>query len=54
MKGIALTLHQIIKFVIPRGEETLYEDQVAAKQCSLTIVSIKAVMKEVQLIEKET
>ena len=26
IKGVASTLHQIIKFVTPRGEETLYGD----------------------------
>ena len=46
-------MHQVIKFVTPRGEETLYGDQVAAKQCYLATVSTKATMKEVQLIEKE-
>ena len=31
MKGVTSMLHQIFKFVIPRGAETLYGDQVAAK-----------------------
>ena len=35
------------------AEETLYGDQVAAKQCYLAIVSTKATMKEVQLVEEE-
>ena len=43
-------LHQIIKFVAPKGEETLSGDQVAAKLCYLAIVCTKATMK-VQLIE---
>ena len=28
MKGVASTLHQVIKFVTPKGEKTLYGDQV--------------------------
>ena len=53
MKGVASTLHQVIKFASPRGEETLYGDQVAAKQCYLATVFTKVAMKEVQLIEEE-
>ena len=53
MKGVASTLQQVIKFVTPQSEETLYGDQVAAKQCYLAIVSIKAAIQEVQLIEEE-
>ncbi|GFS32686.1 hypothetical protein Acr_00g0024030 [Actinidia rufa] len=53
MKGVASTLHQAIKFANPRGEETLYGDQVAAKQYYLATVSTKVTMKEVQLIKKE-
>ncbi|XP_057461870.1 uncharacterized protein LOC130752096 [Actinidia eriantha] len=41
MKGVASTLHQAIKFVLPRGEEAIYGDQVAAKQCYLATVSTK-------------
>ena len=51
MKVVAFTLHQVIKFSIPRGKETLYEDQVAAKQCYLATISTKAAMKEVQIIK---
>ncbi|GFS44377.1 hypothetical protein Acr_00g0089970 [Actinidia rufa] len=36
-----------------RGEENLYKDQVAAKQCYIATISTKAAMKEVQLIEEE-
>ena len=46
------TLHLVIKFASPRGEETLYGDQVAAKQCYPGKVSTKTAMKEVQLIEE--
>ncbi|GFZ11339.1 hypothetical protein Acr_22g0007370 [Actinidia rufa] len=53
MKGVASTLYQTIKFATPRGKETLYENQVAIKQCYLATVSIKATMKEVQLIAEE-
>ena len=53
MKGVASTLYQEIKFATPQGEETIYGDQVAAKQCYLATVSTKAAMKEVQLIEAE-
>ncbi|GFS43551.1 hypothetical protein Acr_00g0085730 [Actinidia rufa] len=53
MKGVASTLHQAIKFVTPRGEEAIYEDQVAAKQCYLATVSTKAVVKEVQMVEED-
>ena len=28
MQGVASMLHQVIKFVTPRGENTLYGDQV--------------------------
>ena len=42
MKGVTSTLHQAIKFVTPRGEEAIYGDQVAAKQCYLATVSTKA------------
>ena len=48
MKGVASTLHLVIKFATPRGEGTLYRDQVAAKQCYLATVSTKVAMKEVQ------
>ncbi|GFY97881.1 hypothetical protein Acr_12g0004220 [Actinidia rufa] len=53
MKGVASTLHQAIKFVTPRGEEAIYGDQVAVKQCYLAIVSTKAAMKEVQMVEED-
>ncbi|GFZ19655.1 hypothetical protein Acr_28g0003600 [Actinidia rufa] len=52
MKGVASTLHQAIKFLTPRGEEAIYGDQVAAKQCYLATVSTKMAMKEVQMIEE--
>ncbi|GFZ00954.1 hypothetical protein Acr_14g0005890 [Actinidia rufa] len=52
MKGVASTLHQAIKFLTPRGEEAIYGDQVAAKQCYLDTVSTKMAMKEVQMIEE--
>ncbi|GFZ01188.1 hypothetical protein Acr_14g0008230 [Actinidia rufa] len=54
MKGVASTLHQAIKFLTPRGEETIYGDQVVAKQCYLATVSTKMAMKEVQMIEENT
>ncbi|XP_057488466.1 uncharacterized protein LOC130774448 [Actinidia eriantha] len=53
MKGMASTLHQAIKFVMPRGEETIYGDQVAAKQCYLAMVSTKTAVKEVQMVEED-
>ncbi|GFS41376.1 hypothetical protein Acr_00g0073960 [Actinidia rufa] len=53
MKGVASTLYQVIKFATLRGEETLYRDQVIAKQCYLATISTKAAMREVQLVEKE-
>ncbi|GFS36525.1 hypothetical protein Acr_00g0046500 [Actinidia rufa] len=53
MKGVASTLHQVIKFTNPRHEETLYRDRVAAKQCYLATISTKAAIKKVQLIEEE-
>ncbi|GFY92612.1 hypothetical protein Acr_08g0010080 [Actinidia rufa] len=53
MKGVASTLNQVFKFAGPRGEKILYGDQVAAKQCYHAIVSTKATMKEVQLVEEE-
>ncbi|GFS42838.1 hypothetical protein Acr_00g0081980 [Actinidia rufa] len=53
MKGVASTLHQAIKFLTPRGEEAIYGNQVAAKQCYLATVSTKAAMKEVQMIEED-
>ncbi|GFZ11224.1 hypothetical protein Acr_22g0006220 [Actinidia rufa] len=53
MKGIASTLHQVIKFATRRGEEAIYGDQVAAKQCYLAIVSTKAAVKEVQMVEED-
>ncbi|GFY91124.1 hypothetical protein Acr_07g0013200 [Actinidia rufa] len=53
MKGVASTLHQAIKFVMPRCEEAIYRDQVAAKQCYLTTVSTKAAVKEVQMVEED-
>ena len=53
MKGAASTLPQVIKFANPRGEDTLYGDQVASKHCYLTMISNKVAMKEVQLIEEE-
>ncbi|GFZ00952.1 hypothetical protein Acr_14g0005870 [Actinidia rufa] len=54
IKGVASTLHQAIKFLTPRGEETIYGDQVVAKQCYLATVSTKMAMKEVQMIEENT
>ncbi|GFZ04686.1 hypothetical protein Acr_17g0002580 [Actinidia rufa] len=54
IKGMASTLHQAIKFLTPRGEETIYGDQVVAKQCYLAIVSTKMARKEVQMIEENT
>ncbi|XP_057482002.1 uncharacterized protein LOC130768918 [Actinidia eriantha] len=53
MKGVAFTLHQAIKFVTPRGEEAIYGDQVAAKQCYIATVSTKAAVKEVQMVEDD-
>ncbi|GFZ02352.1 hypothetical protein Acr_15g0009600 [Actinidia rufa] len=53
MKGVASTLHQAIKLLTPRGEEAIYGDQVAAKQCYLATVSTKMAMKEVQIIEED-
>ncbi|GFZ01023.1 hypothetical protein Acr_14g0006580 [Actinidia rufa] len=53
MKRVASKLHQVIKFATPRGKETLYGDQVIAKQCYLPIESTKAAMREVQLVEEE-
>ncbi|GFS42094.1 hypothetical protein Acr_00g0078070 [Actinidia rufa] len=53
MKRVASTLHQAIKFVTPRGEEAIYRDQVAAKQCYLATVSTKAAVKEVQMVEED-
>ncbi|GFZ05416.1 hypothetical protein Acr_17g0009880 [Actinidia rufa] len=53
MKEVASTLHQAIKFVTPRGEEAIYEDQVVAKQCYLATVSTKAAVKEVQMVEED-
>ncbi|GFY99310.1 uridine kinase-like 4 [Actinidia rufa] len=53
MRGVAFTLHQVIKFATLEVRKTLYGDQVAAKQCYLATISTKATMKEVQLIEKE-
>ncbi|GFS40182.1 hypothetical protein Acr_00g0066980 [Actinidia rufa] len=53
MKGVASTLHQAIKLLTPRGEEAIYGDQVAAKQCYLAIVSTKMAMREVQMIEED-
>ncbi|XP_057478211.1 uncharacterized protein LOC130765726 [Actinidia eriantha] len=47
MKGVASTLHQAIKFVTSRGEETIYGDQVAAKQFYLATVSTKMAVREV-------
>ncbi|XP_057501720.1 uncharacterized protein LOC130785552 [Actinidia eriantha] len=52
MKGVASTLHQAIKFVMPRGEEAIYGDQVAAKQCYLATVSTKVAVKKVQMVEE--
>ena len=40
--GVAFTLHQVINFAAPKGEETFYGDQIAVKQCYLTTVSVKA------------
>ncbi|GFZ00158.1 hypothetical protein Acr_13g0015570 [Actinidia rufa] len=54
MKGVASTLHQAIKFLMPRGEETIHGDQVVTKQCYLATVSTKTAMKEVQMIEENT
>ncbi|GFZ14402.1 hypothetical protein Acr_24g0005920 [Actinidia rufa] len=53
IKGVASTLHQAIKFVTPQCEEAIYGDQVAAKQCYLPIVSTKAAVKEVQMVEED-
>ncbi|XP_057489449.1 uncharacterized protein LOC130775334 [Actinidia eriantha] len=53
MKGVASTLHQAIKFVTPRGDEVIYGDQVAAKQCYLATVSTKVAVKEVQMVEED-
>ncbi|XP_057510747.1 uncharacterized protein LOC130793111 [Actinidia eriantha] len=53
MKGVAFKLHQAIKFVTPRGEEAIYGDQVAAKQCYLATVSTKTAVKEVQMVEED-
>ncbi|GFZ05420.1 hypothetical protein Acr_17g0009920 [Actinidia rufa] len=53
MKAVAFTLHQAIKFVTPRGEEAIYGDQVATKQCYLAIVSTKSTVKEVQMVEED-
>ena len=53
MKGVAVTLHQVTKFANHRGEETLLLRSRKAKQCYLAMVSTKAAMKEVQLIEEE-
>ena len=53
MKGVVSTLHEVIKFTTPRGEKTLYGDQVAAKECYLATISTKATMKELQLVEEE-
>ncbi|GFS35504.1 hypothetical protein Acr_00g0040230 [Actinidia rufa] len=46
-------LHQVIKFANRLGEETLYGDQIAAKQYYLATITTKATMKKVQLIEEE-
>ncbi|GFZ21140.1 hypothetical protein Acr_29g0003020 [Actinidia rufa] len=53
VEGMVSTLYQVIKFATFYREETLYGDQVAAKQCYLAAVSIKAAMKEVHLVEEE-
>ncbi|XP_057493157.1 uncharacterized protein LOC130778645 [Actinidia eriantha] len=53
MKGVASTFHQAIKFLTHRGEEAVYGDQVAAKQCYLDTVSTKVAMKEVQIIQED-
>ncbi|GFY88776.1 hypothetical protein Acr_06g0007160 [Actinidia rufa] len=53
MKGVASTLHQAIKFLTPRGEEAIYGDQVAAKQCYLATVSTKVAVKEVQMVKED-
>ncbi|GFS31847.1 hypothetical protein Acr_00g0019520 [Actinidia rufa] len=53
MKGVVSTLHQAIKFVTPKGEEAIYRDQVATKQCYLATVSTKAAVKEVQMVEED-
>ena len=45
-------LHQIVKFVTSKGEETLHRDQVAAKQCYLALLCTKATIKA-QLTEEE-
>ncbi|GFY98393.1 hypothetical protein Acr_12g0009340 [Actinidia rufa] len=45
MKGVASTFHQAIKFLTLRGEEAIYGDQVAAKQCYLATVLTKMAMK---------
>ena len=53
MKGVASTLHQVVKFLTPRGEETIYGDQVAAKQCYLATVLTKAALRDVQMVEED-
>ena len=53
MRGVASTLHQVIKFITPRGVEAVYGDQVAAKQCYLATVSTKAAVKEVQMVQED-
>ena len=53
MNMVAFTLHQVIKFAILKGEETLYGNQVDAKQCYLATRSTKAVVKEVQVVKEE-
>ena len=46
-------LHQVIKFTTPRGEETIYGDEVVAKHYYLAMVSIKKTMKEVKIVVEE-
>ena len=53
MKCIALTLDQVIRFAIPRGEEVLYRDQISAQQCYVATMKTKSATEIVELIEKE-
>ena len=53
MKGVTSRLHQDIKFVAPKGEETFYGDQIATKQWYLDMVNMKIATKEVQFVEEE-
>ena len=53
MKRVASTLHQVIKLATHMDENTLYIDQIEAKQCYLSMVSTKAAIKEVQFVKEE-